>query len=120
MPDVYFLWEGLPLWIELKAIKGNKANLSPQQVAWHTAHSHAGGLSFILVKHLGQGCLFLFEGREARSVASEGVLYAQGQRFEDLDSMFCGLRAVAIDHYSAVLRPAALVESPSEEGPGLS
>jgi hypothetical protein len=120
MPDVYFLWDGLPLWIELKAIKANKSNLSPQQVAWHTAHTHAGGLSFILVKHLGQGCLFLFEGREARSVASEGVLYAQGQRFEDLGSMFCGLRAVAIDHYSAVLRPAALVESPSEEGPGLS
>ena len=73
MPDVYIVWDGYPIWIELKVIKANKVDLRPQQVAWHTAHTHAGGLSFILVKQAKEGCLFLFEGREARSVASEGL-----------------------------------------------
>ena len=73
MPDVYAIWNGLPLWIELKVIKASAVRLSPQQVAWHTAHSHAGGLSFILVKRSSDRTLFLFEGREARSVASEGL-----------------------------------------------
>ncbi len=106
MPDVYIVWDGYPIWIELKVIKANKVDLRPQQVAWHTAHTHAGGLSFILVKQAKEGCLFLFEGREARSVASEGAYYAQGPRFEGLDEMFCGLRAVVHDHYAGLCGPA--------------
>ena len=73
MPDVYAIWDGLPVWIELKVIKANSVRLSPQQVAWHTAHSHAGGLSFILVKRSKDRGLFLFEGRHGRLVASEGL-----------------------------------------------
>jgi len=108
MPDVYILWEGLPLWIELKVIKANSIKLSPQQVAWHTAHSHAGGLSFILVKRSKDGGLFLFEGRDGRSVASEGVACGRGSRFEVLGEVFDALRACGLDHYEKLLRPCGL------------
>lgn len=74
MPDVYMIWDGVPLWIEIKVASSNSVKLSPQQVAWHTAHSHAGGFSAILVKRTSDRCLFSFEGRGARSVASEGLV----------------------------------------------
>ena len=61
MPDLYIVWESISFWIELKVIKSNKVNLSSQQIAWHTSHSHAGGLSFILAKHQGTGSLYLFD-----------------------------------------------------------
>lgn len=104
MPDLYMVWESISFWIELKAIKNNAVRLSPQQIAWHTSHSHAGGLSFILVKHLGQGSLFLFESREARSLASGGVFHTEGSRFEDIDSVFQAIR----DQAEKALRPCAL------------
>lgn len=74
MPDCYIMIDGHPLWIELKVSKSNSVRLSPQQIAWHTAHSHAGGHSLILVKRSSTGTLFLFEGRGARDVASQGLL----------------------------------------------
>lgn len=104
MPDVYAVWEGFPLWIELKVIKANKVDLRPQQVAWHTAHTHSGGLSFILVKSAKDRGLFLFEGRTARSVASDGALYAEGFRTDDLDAVFQEMKRVSIGHWSNCLR----------------
>ena len=74
MPDCYIMIDGHPLWIELKVAKSNSVRLSPQQIAWHVSHSHAGGHSLVLVKRSIQGTLFLFEGREARDVASRGLL----------------------------------------------
>jgi Holliday junction resolvase len=74
MPDCYIMIDGYPLWIELKVTKSNSVKLSPQQIAWHMAHSYAGGHSLILVKRSTTGRLFLFEGREARDVASQGLL----------------------------------------------
>ena len=45
--------------IELKVTKSNKVRLSPHQIAFHVKHPRN---SFILVQHLGSGCLKLFEG----------------------------------------------------------
>lgn len=73
MPDVYMIWEGIPVWIELKVTKSNSIKVSPTQISWHTSHSDSGGLSFILVKHLGDRSLFLFRGADVRCVASEGL-----------------------------------------------
>ena len=84
MPDVYAIWDGLPIWLELKVITANSVKLSPQQVAWHTAHSHAGGLSFFLIKRSKDRGLFLFEGRDGRYIASEGI----GSGTENLCSGF--------------------------------
>ena len=59
--------------MELKVTKTSAVRLSPHQIAWNTAYSLSGGLSLILVKHLSQGTLFLFEGHQARLLASEGL-----------------------------------------------
>ena len=45
--------------VELKVTKSNKVRLSPHQIAFHVKHPKN---SFILVEHLGSGCLKLFEG----------------------------------------------------------
>ena len=74
MPDCYLMINSHPLWIVLKVTKSNSIKLSPQQIAWHTAHSHVGGHSLILVKRSSTGVLFLFEGRDARDIASQGLL----------------------------------------------
>lgn len=105
MPDVYAILNGFPTWLELKVITANKVLLSPQQIAWHTSHAHVGGLSFILVKQAKGRGLFLFEGRTARSVASEGALYAEGFRSEDLGSVFEEICRVSAGHWAAALRP---------------
>ena len=45
--------------IELKVTKSNKVKFSPHQIAFH--HTHPKN-SFILVEHLGSGCVKLFPG----------------------------------------------------------
>lgn len=80
MPDVHFTWSGLMFWIELKTSKHNAVNLSPQQIAWNTAYSRSGGLSFILVKHLSSGDLFLFRGADALEIGREGLAFGIGDQ----------------------------------------
>ena len=90
---MHLVWSGLVFWIELKVSKGNTVRLSPEQIAWNTAYSRSGGLSFILVKDPRDGSLFLFGGAQAALVAKEGLracaLY-HGSSFEDL---WAGLRS---------------------------
>ena len=45
--------------VELKVTKGNKIRFSPHQIAFHVKHPRN---SFILVEHLGSGCVKLFPG----------------------------------------------------------
>ena len=45
--------------VELKVTKGNKVRFSPHQIAFHVKHPRN---SFILVAHLGSGCVKLFPG----------------------------------------------------------
>ena len=72
-PDVYAVLDGFCFWLELKVTKANKVSLSPLQISWHTSHALAGGVSFILAKHLGSGDVFLFEGQDAIAVARNGL-----------------------------------------------
>lgn len=103
MPDVYAMYDGMPVWLELKTTKSNSVNISPTQISWHTAHSHCNGLSFILVKHLGTGHLFLFQGHRARLLASEGLGSGsdfRGTRFGDL---FGAIYDQSREHFGAIL-----------------
>ena len=45
--------------LELKVTRGNKVRFSPHQIAFHIKHPHN---TFIMLEHLGSGCLKLFEG----------------------------------------------------------
>jgi hypothetical protein len=103
MPDVYSILEGLPLWLELKVVKTNHVKLSPQQIAWHTSHAHAGGLSFILVKHQGPSTLNLFAGHRARLLASEGLGSEADFRGSGFGDLFGAIRGLVRDHFRGVV-----------------
>ena len=55
--------------VELKVTKSNKVSLSPHQIAFHVKHPHN---SFILVEHLGSGCLKLFRGSRIKELVACG------------------------------------------------
>ena len=55
--------------IELKVTKSNKIRFSPHQIAFHYTHPKN---SFILVEHLGSGCLKLFEGSMVHELVACG------------------------------------------------
>ena len=73
IPDTYIVGDQGCFWVELKVTNGNKINVSPHQIAWHTSHSLKGGRSFILAKHLSSSILFLFEGSKVRELSTSGL-----------------------------------------------
>jgi len=72
VPDVHGCKDGIPFWIELKVMKGNKIKLSPHQIMWNYKYSLYGGRSFIMAEHLGQRLLHIFPGSLVHSIASIG------------------------------------------------
>jgi len=56
--------------VELKVTKSNKIRFSPHQIAFHVKHPQN---SFILVEHLGSGCLKLFRGSRIRELDACGL-----------------------------------------------
>ena len=56
--------------IELKVTRGNKVKFSPHQIAFHVKHPHN---TFILVEHLGSGCLKLFPGSGIKALDAWGL-----------------------------------------------
>ena len=55
--------------VELKVVKSNKIRFSPHQIAFHSTHPKN---TFILVKHLGSGCLKLVPGSLVQDLLREG------------------------------------------------
>ena len=55
--------------IELKVTKGNKVRFSPHQIAFHVKHPNN---TFILLEHLGSGCLKLFRGSRIKELVACG------------------------------------------------
>ena len=92
VPDVHFAWSGLVFWIELKTTKNNSVRLSPQQIAWNTAYSRNGGLSFILVKHLSSGDLFLFRGSGSLDVGRSGLAAEAVFQGSGYDNLWAAIR----------------------------
>ena len=56
--------------VELKVTKSNKVRFSPHQIAFHIKHPRN---SFILVQHLGSGCLKLFPGSGVLALEACGL-----------------------------------------------
>jgi hypothetical protein len=103
VPDVHFAWSGLVFWIELKTTKNNSVRLSPQQIAWNTVYSRSGGLSFILVKHLSSGDLFLFEGAQSLEIGRNGLRSGALFRGSGHQAMWDQVRESGIKHLESVL-----------------
>ena len=68
--------------VELKVTKSNKVRFSPHQIAFHVKHPKN---TFILVQHLGSGCLKLFRGSQILELEACCLsLEACGLLFESL------------------------------------
>ena len=107
VPDVHMVWDGIPIWIELKVSNVNAVKVSPHQIAWHMAYCARGGLSFYLVRRSKQGDIVLFDGDQGSKLADGGCSAARGTVFKGPGAMFEVLRPILLDKLSAVLRPAA-------------
>ena len=103
VPDVHFTWSGLVFWLELKTTKNNSVRLSPQQIAWNTAYSSKSGLTFILVKHLSSGDLFLFRGAGALEVGRSGLAAEALFRGSGYEDLWGAVRESGIKHLDSVL-----------------
>ena len=99
IPDLHVLWKGLPFWIEIKVNKKLVTNLSPHQVAWHTAYWARGGLSFFLVKVPSSGYIHLIEGREAVDLVQKPLSEVRGSLFKGHGELWEALRSMSFDHY---------------------
>jgi len=103
VPDVHVAWSGLVFWLELKTTKNNTVRISPQQIAWNTAYSRSGGLSFILVKHLSSGDLILFRGARALDVAKSGLAAGAEFRGSGFGDLWDAVRESGVRHLESVL-----------------
>ena len=112
VPDVHLLWNGFPVWIELKVSKGNAVKVSPHQVAWHMAYYARGGLSFFLVKSLSTRNLVLFGGEKGPELLSGGLSEGAGAGFDNSAALFEGLRPRILDHYKFLVNSAGLHKHP--------
>ena len=56
--------------VELKVTKSNKVRFSPHQIAFHVKHPDN---TFIMVKHLGQRSVKLFQGSRIKELAACGL-----------------------------------------------
>ena len=55
--------------LELKVTRGNKVRFSPHQIAFHIRHPNN---TFIMLEHLGSGCLKLFRGSRIKELVACG------------------------------------------------
>lgn len=62
----------MDIWLELKApAEGNKPEVRPSQVAWHTERALAGGKSFFLIEY--RRVWYLYDGRLVTRLRKEGL-----------------------------------------------
>jgi hypothetical protein len=125
VPDLHVLFDGLPVWVELKVSNKFSLRVSPHQIAWHTVYFARGGLSVFLVKDPRSNQIALYPGSRVLELASMGL------RTEALGRVGSGrdawelLRGVVVGHYAgrvgAVGSGSGLVGvgSGRDQGPGL-
>ena len=70
--------------VDLNVTKSNKIKFSPHQIAFHVKHPRN---SFILVEHLGSGCLKLFPGSGILALEACGL---------KLEALATGLEACSL------------------------
>ena len=95
---MYLCMDGVPVWVELKIIKGNKIEVQPSQIAWHTSHSRCGGVSFFLASAPKEGLVFLFDGGSAAQI--QGICFDDLRPAAlwsgDIGSAPCALRLISL------------------------
>ena len=96
--------------IELKVTKSNKVRFSPHQIAFHVKHPKN---TFILVQHLGSGCLKLFRGSRIKELEACG--FKLDACCLGLDA--CGLLLDSLGACGLSLAACCLRPGPGERSP---
>ena len=87
VPDVNGCCDGAEFWVEMKATGARAVVISPEQIAWAERRIRHGGRVFLAVRRQHDGGprkgpavdeLWLFTGRETRTIATEGLPIDEG------------------------------------------
>jgi len=93
IPDLYGIYGGQVIWLELKCIKQNSINITPTQISWNYNNFRHGGKNYYIVQDTRSKVLKLYDGDKGRELKEHGFLYG-GQslilppptKWEDLES----------------------------------
>ena len=75
IPDIYGIYGGQAIWLELKCIKQNSINLSPLQISWNYNNFRHGGKNYYIVQDTRSKVLKLYDGDKGRELKEKGFLY---------------------------------------------
>ena len=75
IPDLYGIYGGHAIWLELKCIKQNSINISPLQISWNYNNFRHGGKNYYIVQDTRSKVLKLYDGDKGRELAKQGYLY---------------------------------------------
>ena len=76
IPDLYGIYGGQAIWLELKCIKQNSINISPLQISWNYNNFRHGGKNYYIVQDTRSKDLKLYDGDKGRELAEQGWNYA--------------------------------------------
>jgi len=75
IPDLYGIYGGQAIWLELKCIKQNSINISPLQISWNYNNFRHGGKNYYIVQDTRSKVLKLYDGDKGREIKEKGYLY---------------------------------------------
>jgi len=75
IPDLYGIYGGQAIWLELKCIKQNSINISPLQISWNYNNFRHGGKNYYIVQDTRSKVLKLYDGDKGRELKEKGYLY---------------------------------------------
>ena len=77
IPDLYGIYGGQAIWLELKCIKQNSINISPLQISWNYNNFRHGGKNYYIVQDTRSKVIKLYEGDKGRELAKHGFNYEE-------------------------------------------
>ena len=75
VPDLYGIYGGQAIWLELKCIKQNSISLSPLQISWNYNNFRHGGKNYYIVQDTRSMVIKLYSGDNGQEIAKKGFLY---------------------------------------------
>ena len=72
IPDLYGIYGGQAIWLELKCIKQNSINLSPLQISWNYNNFRHGGKNYYIVRDTRSKVVKLYDGDKGRELKEHG------------------------------------------------
>ena len=72
IPDLYGIYGGQAIWLELKCIKQNSISISPLQISWNYNNFRHGGKNYYIVQDTRSKVIKLYNGDKGREIKEKG------------------------------------------------